>query len=617
MSGNPGPEHKPNGEPTRLLLSLQKWGASSKEDAKRKAAAMSKSWEVVSKVFPQPAILRQGSRKVRVMVHYEYSPTHWGIVHPRDGQRVAHKDDITFVKRKQTKPVNPTKPVQLDLFGSPIQKSMEYDVPMSQSRFGGTSNVGYSFEEIEKAKKRQKPKLNPQQKIFRDLARMEAEHGEATANGHGTAPRKVAAIARGHQTPGGVDSAVANMNREYLKHQRFARGAKIAGVAAVGAGLIGATAYGLHRRNRLSDVTKASPGAGRVLQGASDAVRSASQSGTRSGQTSGEILGRIRDSAAKDARRQEMFGPRRGAALREVAPSRVRTRVAMPGGQGGTHARITSHDEIAEMMRQQSMKGKELVLARKPGELVSTRPVAPKPKKTGTDLVRVGSPAGAAGAPRTTGSSLVPVRTAPPVQAPNYGKEMNYMPHAAVAAGIGSYGGYKVSKRLSEINKAYDEYGNPVKSGMASGSGSTALGLAGAGTAAYGVKTMRNAGALPRTAPIAEKVAEAANNTAIANSNAARNTVALNQAKLNAAKVKRPVFNGSRAARRTLVESQRQSHMVDRQAQKTAGKLAGTQAALADIPHAMKASRNFGAAAVLGGTALTAGVLHNKMRGSN
>jgi hypothetical protein len=42
MSGNPGPEHKPNGEPTRLLLSLQAWGASSKADAKKKAAAISK-----------------------------------------------------------------------------------------------------------------------------------------------------------------------------------------------------------------------------------------------------------------------------------------------------------------------------------------------------------------------------------------------------------------------------------------------------------------------------------------------------------------------------------------------------------------------------------------------
>lgn len=41
MGGMPGPERKPNGEPTRLLLSLQAWGASSKADAKSKAAAMS------------------------------------------------------------------------------------------------------------------------------------------------------------------------------------------------------------------------------------------------------------------------------------------------------------------------------------------------------------------------------------------------------------------------------------------------------------------------------------------------------------------------------------------------------------------------------------------------
>ena len=42
MGGMPGPERKPDGEPTRLLLSLQAWGASSKADAKAKAAAISK-----------------------------------------------------------------------------------------------------------------------------------------------------------------------------------------------------------------------------------------------------------------------------------------------------------------------------------------------------------------------------------------------------------------------------------------------------------------------------------------------------------------------------------------------------------------------------------------------
>jgi hypothetical protein len=41
MGGMPGPERKPNGDPTRLLLSLQAWGASSKADAKKKAAAIS------------------------------------------------------------------------------------------------------------------------------------------------------------------------------------------------------------------------------------------------------------------------------------------------------------------------------------------------------------------------------------------------------------------------------------------------------------------------------------------------------------------------------------------------------------------------------------------------
>jgi hypothetical protein len=41
MGGMPGPEKDEKGRPTRLLLSLQAWGASSKADAKRKAAAIS------------------------------------------------------------------------------------------------------------------------------------------------------------------------------------------------------------------------------------------------------------------------------------------------------------------------------------------------------------------------------------------------------------------------------------------------------------------------------------------------------------------------------------------------------------------------------------------------
>ena len=41
MGGMPGPERDEAGKPTRLLLSLQAWGASSKADAKAKAAAIS------------------------------------------------------------------------------------------------------------------------------------------------------------------------------------------------------------------------------------------------------------------------------------------------------------------------------------------------------------------------------------------------------------------------------------------------------------------------------------------------------------------------------------------------------------------------------------------------
>jgi hypothetical protein len=42
MAGNSGPERDSKGRPTRLLLSLKAWGASSKADAKRKSAVISK-----------------------------------------------------------------------------------------------------------------------------------------------------------------------------------------------------------------------------------------------------------------------------------------------------------------------------------------------------------------------------------------------------------------------------------------------------------------------------------------------------------------------------------------------------------------------------------------------
>lgn len=48
MAGNPGPERDSKGRPTRLLLSLRAWGASSKADARKKAAAISKRNEAKS-----------------------------------------------------------------------------------------------------------------------------------------------------------------------------------------------------------------------------------------------------------------------------------------------------------------------------------------------------------------------------------------------------------------------------------------------------------------------------------------------------------------------------------------------------------------------------------------
>tara|TARA_R100001460_G_scaffold10335_10_gene24475 strand:- start:978 stop:1268 length:291 start_codon:yes stop_codon:yes gene_type:complete len=42
MGASKGPDYDSNGEPTRKLLSLRKWGASSSADARKKAKAISK-----------------------------------------------------------------------------------------------------------------------------------------------------------------------------------------------------------------------------------------------------------------------------------------------------------------------------------------------------------------------------------------------------------------------------------------------------------------------------------------------------------------------------------------------------------------------------------------------
>lgn len=49
MGNMKGPERDEDGKPTRLLKSLMAWGASSKADAKKKAAAISKRNEAKKK----------------------------------------------------------------------------------------------------------------------------------------------------------------------------------------------------------------------------------------------------------------------------------------------------------------------------------------------------------------------------------------------------------------------------------------------------------------------------------------------------------------------------------------------------------------------------------------
>lgn len=153
MGNMPGPEHKPNGEPTRLLLSLNAWGASSKADAKKKAAAISGKVDKGIKRIPGQLeipgmgdVVQQAAKRrlptegrwkhlsgktsrVRIVGPSASAKDSFDVIDSKDVKRILSRDQIAFIKPKN------------------VSKSMEYSVPMNQSRFGGASAVGKAYDE--------------------------------------------------------------------------------------------------------------------------------------------------------------------------------------------------------------------------------------------------------------------------------------------------------------------------------------------------------------------------------------------------------------------------------------------------------------------------------------
>jgi hypothetical protein len=105
MGNMPGPEHKPNGEPTRLLLSLNAWGASSKADAKSKAASMS-----VNKGL-SPAITLDSISRSKSLAYGMHAMgrlgANWEGKTLARGMAKLDPSDQKIVRRMAVKPVKP------------------------------------------------------------------------------------------------------------------------------------------------------------------------------------------------------------------------------------------------------------------------------------------------------------------------------------------------------------------------------------------------------------------------------------------------------------------------------------------------------------------------------
>ena len=619
MGNMPGPERKPNGEPTRLLLSLQAWGASSKADAKRKAASISRVEKATSLVFKGQMeipglgnVVRQTAKRklptqgrwrhlsgqtsqVRIVGPNSSSKDYFDVIDSKDIKRSLHRSRIIFTKDK------------------PISKSIAYDSPMEQSRFGGASAVGKAYEDkpkpvweqpnpnkdsdplsakrkasakarakaagrpypnlidnmaVAKAKSK-KRKKNGQpvrynaQRPFEALANAEIAHERATAAGHTTVqthapvtPKtkpKTVSTARNSIRPS--RPVPMPTTRRFLGPKPIAAGI---GLAALGA-------YALHRRNKVS---KANPMANRVLEGAARATGRARPVGSGSG----------------------------GFAVDRKAMT----------------------NEASEAFRRANpVKSKELVLARKPGELVSTRPVVkPVASSTGKELERLPGvqpmpvPRGELVPSKKTLSDMKPKKSA--VARSNASiKDKSYLAAGLAATGGGLFVG-------NEFSKAYDAQGNFIPDAPMRNSnnlGNTALAGAGVAGAAMGYKKLNTAAVLPQMAPNAASDAAAASAREQALKATRNSEKAMADAKVTAAQAGRKIpIVRNRRVKSAKKEAFKATKMATTQAQfadKATKEAARTATVARNVPKFQRATANRGLALIAGGSALAAAGMRN------
>jgi hypothetical protein len=388
----------------------------------------------------------------------------------------------------------------------------------------------------------------------------------------------------------------------YVKSKRKNRLIAGAGVTALGAQA---------QSNKKNKVSKANPMASRVLEGASRAAGRVRPVGSGSGGVDAAGRKAIRENAASAMRGKPRVIPagKPGTPLKDIAPDRARTRLATPGGQGGTFAvdRKAMVDEAGEAFRRaNNVKGKELVLARKPGQLVSTRPVVkPVASNAGKELERRMKPKkSSANQEPLFGNRLSELFG-------NSSRDKSYLAAGLAATGGGLYAG-------NQFSKAYDAQGNYVPDAPARNSnnmGNTALAGAGVAGAAMGYKKLNTASTLPQTAPNAASDAAAASAREQALKATRNSEKAMADAKVTAAQAGRriPIVRNRRvkSAQKEAFKATKMSTTQAQIADKATKEAARTANVARNVPKFQRATANHGLGLIAGGAALAAAGMRN------
>jgi hypothetical protein len=295
--------------------------------------------------------------------------------------------------------------------------------------------------------------------------------------------------------------------------------------------------------------------------------------------------------------------PMASRVLEGAARATGRARPVGSGSGGFAVNRKAMVDEAGEAFRRaNNVKGKEFVLVRKPGQLVSTRP--------SKELVRL---PGVQPMPVPRGEIVPSPKTLAgmkPKSAPSL-KDKSYLAAGLAATGGGLYAG-------NQFSKAYDAQGNFIPDAPMRNSnnlGNTALAGAGVAGAAMGYKKLNTASVLPQMAPNAASDAAAASAREQALKTTRNSEKAMADAKVTAAQAGRKIpIVRTRRVKSAQKEAFKATKMATTQAQladKATKEAARTATVARNVPKFQRATANRGLALIAGGSALAAAGMRN------